>query len=74
MADRRAQIEARYPGTCPECGGRWQPGDLIRAEEMRLDSGVYWVHAACPDIPSDYEHHQPVCDRCWLSHAGECDR
>lgn len=67
-------IQARYAGTCGECGGRWQPGDLIRAEEPPLGSLPEWAHAVCPDVPSDFEHHQPVCGRCWLSHAGACDR
>lgn len=67
-------IPARYSGTCSSCGGRWQPGDLIRADEPPLGSLPEWMHATCPDAPSDYEHHAPVCPRCWLSHAGECDR
>lgn len=68
-------IQARYSGICPECGGRWQPGDLIRSKHGGRNDGLpIWQHVSCPDVPSDYEHHQPVCDRCWLSHAGECDR
>ena len=66
-------IQARYPGTCPECGGRWQPGDPIdTAEPGNLSK---WKHAVCPDTPSDFEHHAPVCTPCWLSHPeGACDR
>ena len=30
-------LMARYSGTCPDCGGRWQPGDLIRSEGARDD-------------------------------------
>ena len=68
-------LMARYSGTCPECGERWQPGDLIRSEETPSGSPVQWQHATCPDsAASDYEHHAPVCETCWLSHAGECDR
>ena len=33
-------IQARYSGVCPECEERWQPGDLIRADEDRQ-----WKHA-----------------------------
>lgn len=68
-------IQARHSGTCAACGGRWQEGDLItRPDWARPGVLGVWQHAVCPDEPSDYEHHQPVCDRCWLSHAGECDR
>lgn len=70
-------ITARYSGTCPECGGRWQPGDLIRCNHgSRVDGGVaVWQHVSCPDVPSDFDHHAPVCTTCWLSHPeGACDR
>ena len=26
-------IPAHYSGVCPDCGERWQPGDLIRSEQ-----------------------------------------
>jgi len=42
---------ARYSGVCPECDERWQPGDLIRADEDRE-----WKHAVCPDAPPEREH------------------
>lgn len=68
-------IMARYSGTCPECGERWQPGDLIRSEGeidpiRRL---TVWQHAHCPDTTS--ARNQPVCPTCWLTHPiGACDR
>lgn len=72
-------IRARYSGLCPECGGRWETGDIICGADNGLPyeqrrRPTVWRHVSCPDAPSDYEHHAPVCDRCWLSHAGECDR
>lgn len=63
----RVVIQARYSGVCPECEERWQPGDLIRADEYQ------WMHAVCPDTPPEREH--PVCQTCWLTHPeGACDR
>jgi len=62
-------LMARYSGECPECGERWQPGELIRADEDRT-----WKHAVCPDaVPERPDH--PGCDVCWLAHPeGACDR
>ena len=40
---------ARYSGVCPDCGERWQPGDLIRAETPTPDDLPEWRHAVCPD-------------------------
>ena len=63
-------IQARYSGVCPECEERWQPGDLIRADDDRQ-----WKHVVCPDAPPEREH--PVCQTCWLTHPeaeGVCDR
>ena len=36
-------ITAKYAGTCPDCGGRWQEGDQIRVAEGA------WRHETCPD-------------------------
>lgn len=65
-------LMARYSSICSECGGRWQPGDLIRS-----DGGVL-RHAHCPD---DYDQMvglrpgETVCTTCWLVHPdGVCDR
>lgn len=69
-------LMARWSGVCPECGEKWQPGDLIRAEGgPRAPLGdAIWQHATCPD-PLATEH--PVCTECWLTHPaieGACDR
>ena len=41
-------IQARFSGWCPECGERWQPGDLIRSDDREPDGLPIWTHAACP--------------------------
>lgn len=65
-------LMARYSGTCPDCGERWQPGDLIRADAHEPGTLPTWQHAVCPD-PLATEH--PVCTTCWLTHPeGACDR
>lgn len=65
-------IPARYSATCPGCGGRWQPGDLIRADEPEPGDLPEWRHAVCP-APLAVDH--PVCPVCRLTHpAGACDR
>lgn len=67
-------LMARWSGTCPECGGRWQPGDLIRAEAYALGDLPVWQHATCPDT-DDLTPTNPVCQTCWLTHPeGACDR
>ena len=65
-------IPARYSGTCPECGVRWQPGDLIRADERPRGELPVWQHAVCPESVEKAEG--TVCDRCFLrrSLTGEC--
>ena len=65
-------LMARWSGTCPECGGRWQPGDFIRADEDQA-----WKHAVCPDNLGDFDLKptETVCQACWLVHPeGACDR
>ena len=70
-------IQARYSGTCPECGGRWQPGDLIRSERTapgNLNIAI-WQHAVCPDSedPTALRKGESVCTECWLVHPkGAC--
>ena len=64
-------ITALYSGVCPECGGRWQPGDQIRVAEGA------WRHAECPDDLGEFDLKptEAVCQTCWLVHpAGACDR
>ena len=65
-------LQARFSGTCPECGERWQPGDFIRADEPQPGTLPSWKHAACPDPLATTN---PVCQTCWLTHPeGACDR
>ena len=63
-------ILARYSGYCPECGERWQPGDLIRSDDRDPNGLPIWIHAACPDVP-DADSLRPgetACPACWLVH------
>ena len=63
-------IPARFSGVCPECGERWQPGDLIRAE-----ADGRWKHATCPLAVDDLTPMHTICTTCWLDHPeGACDR
>lgn len=66
-------IQARFPGTCGECGGRFQPGDPIRSDADLGPEGA-WRHDVCPDDDPLTPTH-PVCTVCWLTHPeGACDR
>ena len=69
-------IQARYSGVCPDCGERWQPGDLI-ASSTDWDGADAWVHAACPDAPDPLPTARTgeiACPDCWLIHPeGACD-
>ena len=68
-------LMARYSGTCLMCGGRWEPGDLIRGQVDAPGQSGYWVRAVCPDDDDPLEATRPVCQTCWLSHPeGVCDR
>jgi len=72
-------IEARYSGRCPDCGGMWEPGDLICGADNALPlerrrRPTVWRHVACPDDVDTTPTH-PVCPTCWLTHPeGACDR
>ena len=58
-------IQARYSGLCPDCDEKWQPGDLIRADDDRV-----WKHASCP-VVMDLLTVRPgevSCRDCWLVH------
>ena len=70
-------IKARYSGTCPKCGERWQPDDLIRSDFKVPGRYPIWTHATCPNVP-DPDALRPgetVCTDCWLVHpVGACDR
>lgn len=67
-------VEARWPGTCPDCGYRWAAGDLIRTDGHNRQ----WKHAECPDDPAELPapaKPNPLCPVCWLEHPeGACDR
>ena len=65
-------IPARYSGTCPECGERWQPGDLIRSDATQPGELPVWQHAVCPEAVEKLEG--DVCPRCFLrrSLSGDC--
>ena len=69
-------LMARFSGTCPECGERWQPGDLIRADNDEPGTPTTWRHAVCPDDALDVlAAAHPICPTCWLDHPeGACDR
>lgn len=72
-------IEARYPGTCPECGGRFDKGDRITHDgRQSLSEPFGWRHVTCPDDPADattLRTGEQVCTTCWLVHPeGACDR
>lgn len=61
-----ADIATRRSGECPECGERWQPGELIFA--LSSDGTTTWVHAHCPDAPQRETRDGAViesrCPRC----------
>lgn len=69
-------VMARYSGTCGECGGRWEPGDLIRSEAYEPGTLPTWQHAVCPDDATWPDGPYPMaCGTCWLVHpVGACDR
>lgn len=63
-------IQARYSGVCPECGERWQPGDLIRSQAVGAEHHEYWMHAVCPNdkLAASIRPGEVVCQDCWLVH------
>lgn len=68
-------LTARFSGTCHECGQRWQPGDLIRADQPERGVLPIWQHATCPETPDDRDAQRTPCERCFLIHPkGTCDR
>ena len=68
-------VQARYAGDCGECGGRWQPGDLICSEDSHLPlekrrKPTVWRHVVCPDNtddPTTLRRGETVCQACWLT-------
>lgn len=68
-------IQARYSGTCSECGGRWAEGGPIRKVPGAHFPDPGWMHDVCPDAPDDLTVRHGVCQTCWLDHPeGACDR
>lgn len=73
-------IPARYSGVCPDCGERWQPGDLIRSDQLNDVGMALWTHAACPDpivdaLMAPARTGEVSCPACFLIHPeGACDR
>lgn len=65
---------ARYPGLCPSCEERWQPGDLIRADRTTSEGLPRWTHAVCPDARAEPLHGKQ-CPDCHLTMplTGICD-
>ena len=74
------RVPARYSGVCPECGERWQPGDLIRSDQLNDVGLSLWTHAVCPDAAIDAlmapaRTGGVSCATCFLIHPeGACDR
>ena len=73
-------IPARYSGVCVECGERWQPGDLIRADKYHDRGKALWTHDVCPDpiidaLMAPARTGEISCPTCFLIHPkGACDR
>ena len=68
-------LMARYSGTCFECGGRWQPGDLIWCDGQDNRGVPIWQHATCPPPVDPLAVEHPACPVCFLTHPeGKCDR
>lgn len=57
---------ARYPGRCPGCGERIEPGDMVKREDLDV------VHADCDDVLPDLAP-KPVCSVCFVERPCECD-
>ena len=62
-------FEARYPGTCPDCGDRFGVGD-----QVGYDSSDDLVCADClrDDHRTTTGYHLTVCPDCHCIHEGEC--
>ena len=72
-------IMARFSGWCSECGERWQPGDLIRSDQLNDVGMSLWTHAVCPDpivdaLMAPARTGEVSCPACFLIHTkGACD-
>lgn len=59
---------ARFPGTCPQCGGGIREGDVITRDLQDA-----WVHVQCPADPFDFDP-ADTCPECFTvrSKSGAC--
>lgn len=62
-------FQARYPGSCSNCGERFRPGAIVRYEDSVLVLDHECDQACGEDIGMKPEN---VCRRCFLVHNGEC--
>lgn len=60
-------FEARYGGTCEDCGERFKPGDLIRYEG---DGDL--IHADCT-AATPAERPAVICQTCHLTQPCDCE-
>lgn len=65
---------ANYPGTCGECGGKFNAGETIRHSRVFTGEKLYdrYAHLRCPDPLEAPRREAPTCPRCQLRHPGEC--
>lgn len=64
-------FEAKYDGTCTDCGGHISIGTPIESDPR----GKGYKHETCPDDPAvSLRPNETVCEECFLVHpAGVCD-
>lgn len=62
-------FQAKFPGTCGECGGRFPEG-----AEVKYDLTDIIIHAVCPDADRLDLTARPVCPKCFIevSNIGTC--
>jgi hypothetical protein len=68
---------AKYPGTCGECGRRFQPGDQVEyqpGDDPSEDRVLVALHDHADSALLAEVGRKPskVCARCFMVHAGEC--
>lgn len=70
-------VVAKWPGRCPQCSTRWEPGETI----TRDDEYSPWRHQGCPETMSEdtvlshrkaAQAYGELCQECFLYHRGEC--
>jgi len=67
--DTPITLTARHAGSCPDCGGHFDAGDLI----TRTNHFELWRHASCPLTKFDFDPGD-VCPDCFTVRAttGAC--